>query len=73
MFKDTKSYQKAVKRIDFLKGLEHSVRLSQDDAYELAQLEVAAQMFEDVLDAEAKAEYEFMQRFEEHFMASMER
>jgi len=73
MFKDTASYQKAIKRIDFLKGLEHSERLSQDDAYELYQLEVAAQMFEDVLVAEACAEQNFMERFEDAFLASMER
>lgn len=73
MFKDTASYHKAIKRIDFLKGFEHNDRLSADDAYELAQLEVAVQMFEDVLEAEARAEQDFMQRFEDAFLASMER
>lgn len=73
MFKDTTAYQKALKRIDFLKKLEETVRLSQDDAYELYQLEVAAQMFEEQLDAEYKAEHEFMQRFEDQFLASLER
>lgn len=73
MFKDTTAYQKGLKRIDFLKTLEESVRLSQDDHYELRMLEVAAQVFEDQLDAEYKAEYEFMQNFEDRFMQSMER
>lgn len=73
MLKDTTAYKKALKRIDFLKTLEESVRLSQDDAYELYQLEVAAQMFEEQLDAEHKAEHEFMQRFEDQFLASLER
>lgn len=73
MFKDTSSYHKGLKRIDFLKTLEESVRLSQDDAYELRSLEVAAQMFEDQLDAEYKAEHAFMVQFEDCFLASMER
>ena len=73
MFKDTTAYQKGLKRIDFLKTLEESVRLSQDDHYELRMLEVAAQEFEDQLDAEYKAEHEFMVQFEDQFLASMER
>lgn len=73
MFKDTQSYEKGLKRIDFLLKLEESIRLSQDDAHELAELLVAEQMFRDAQDAEAAAEYSFMQRFEDHFMASMER
>jgi antirestriction protein len=73
MFKDTLSYLKGLKRINFLKTLEESCRLSQDDHHELRTLEVAVQMFEDQLDAEYKAEQAFMERFEDHFMASMER
>ena len=73
MFKDSNSYNKAIKRIVFLQGLERDDRITADDAYELQELMVAAQMFEDALDAEAQAEYEFMQRFEDHFMASQER
>ena len=73
MFKDTTAYQKGLKRIDFLKTLEESVRLSQDDAYELYQLEVAVQMFEDQRDAEAKGEYDFMVEFEDRFLASQYR
>lgn len=73
MFKDTSSYHKGLKRIELLKTLEESVRLSQDDTYELYQLEVAAQMFEDQLDAEGQGEYAFMNQFEERFLASMER
>ena len=73
MFKDSNSYNKAIKRIVFLQGLERDDRITADDAYELQELMVAAQMFEDALDAEAQAEYEFMLRFEDHFMASQER
>ena len=73
MFKDTTAYKKGLKRIDFLKKLEETVRLSQDDAYELYQLEVAVQMFEDQLDAEAKGEYDFMVEFEDRFLASQYR
>ena len=73
MFKDTASYDKAIKRIVFLQGLERDDRISVDDAYELQELMVAAQMFEDAMDAEARAEHEFMQKFEEQFTASWER
>ena len=73
MFKDSNSYNEAIKRIVFLQDLERDDRITVDDAYELQELMVAAQMFEDALDAEAQAEYEFMQRFEDHFMAYQER
>ena len=73
MFKDSKSYDKAIKRIIFLEGLYRDERISYEEAYELAELKVAAQQYEDALDAEARGEYEFMQRFEENFTASWER
>lgn len=73
MFKDSNSYNKAIKRIVFLQGLERDDRITADDLNELRELEVAAQQYEDVMDAEAQAEYEFMQRFEDHFVASQER
>ena len=53
MFKDSNSYNKAIKRIVFLKDLEKNVRLSLDDHQELRELEVAVQQYEDTLDAEA--------------------
>ena len=73
MFKDSKAYHEAIKRIVFLQDLERDDRITVDDAYELQELMVAAQMFEDALDAEAQAEYEFMLRFEDAFMAGRER
>lgn len=73
MFTKHSHYEAALDRIMFLHGLERDGRIDQDDAYELEQLRVAVQTYEDALDAEAKAEHEFMQRFEEHFTASMER
>lgn len=73
MFKDTASYDKAIKRIIFLQVLEMTGNFTSDDNYELQELMVAAQMFEDARDAEAKAEYDFMQRFEESFTAQWER
>jgi hypothetical protein len=73
MFKDSNSYNKAIKRIVFLQDLEKNVRLSLDDHQELRELEVAVQQYEDAMDAEAQAEYEFMQRFEDHFVAYQER
>jgi hypothetical protein len=73
MFKDTPSYDKGIKRIKQLQELEKQVRLSIDDEYELNHLMLAAQEYEDQLDAECRAEHEFMARFEEQFLASMER
>jgi hypothetical protein len=73
MFKDSNSYNQAIKRIVFLQDLERDDRITVDDAYELQELMVAAQMFEDALDAEAQAEYEFMLRFEDAFMAHQDR
>ena len=73
MFKDIKSYRKAVKRVAQLRDLQCSVQLSSGDQYELELLTDACMDFEACLDAEYKAEHAFMDRFEEHFMASMER
>ena len=81
MFKDYKAYQKGIDRITFLQVLERDGRLDESTSYELEQLLVAAEQYEDAmdpdylsaLDAEAKAEYEFMQKFEAHFIASQER
>ena len=73
MFKDTKSYQKAVKRVAQLRDLQCTVQLSQGDQYELELLTDAVMDFEFHLDAEYKAEHAFMERFENHFLASMER
>jgi hypothetical protein len=73
MFKDSNSYNQAIKRIVFLQGLERDDRITADDLYELRELEVAAQQYEDVMDAEAQAEYEFMLRFEDAFMAHQDR
>ncbi len=73
MFKDSNSYNKAIKRIVFLQELEKNVRLSLDDHQELQELMVAAQQYEDTMDAEAQAEYEFMLRFEDAFMAHQDR
>jgi hypothetical protein len=81
MFKDYKAYQQGIDRITFLQVLERDGRLDESTAYELDLLLVAAEQYEDAMDpdylaaqdAEAKAEYEFMQRFEEHFTAGWER
>ena len=73
MFKDSNSYNQAIKRIVFLQGLERDDRITADDLNELRELEVAAQQYEDVMDAEAQAEYEFMLRFEDAFMAHQDR
>ena len=73
MFKDYKAYQAGIDRIVFLQVLDRDSRLDESTAYELDLLLVAAQQYEDAMDAEAQAEYEFMQRFEENFSSSMDR
>jgi hypothetical protein len=73
MFKDTASYDQAIKRIVFLQTLEREDRITAEDHYELRELMIAAEVFEDARDAEAQAEQDFMERFEEAFLASMER
>lgn len=75
MFKDYQSYLKAQKRVVELQELQKrlSVRLSYDDQAELDRLMEACQVYQDTLDAESQAEYEFMQNFEDRFLESMER
>ena len=73
MFRDTASYDQAIKRIVFLQTLEREDRITTEDHYELRELMIAAEVFEDARDAEAQAEQDFMERFEEAFLASMER
>jgi regulator of protease activity HflC (stomatin/prohibitin superfamily) len=73
MFKDSNAYNAGIKRIVFLEALKRDDRITAEGNDELANLLVAAQMYEDALDAEAKAEYDFMQRFEERFVDSWQR
>jgi hypothetical protein len=75
MFKDHQSYLKAQERVVELQELQKrlSVSLSYDDQAELDLLMQACQVYQDTLDAEAQAEYEFMQNFEDRFLESMER
>jgi len=79
MFKDSTAYNQAVKRVIFLQDLEKNFRISIDDSYELQELMVAVEQYEDVHDAdaqaelEAKAELESMQEFEERFLSSVDR
>ena len=75
MFKDHQSYLKAAARIQKLLELDKSlsVRLSYDDQEELDRLIEACRCYADTLDAEAQAEHEFMQKFEDRFMESMDR
>ena len=75
MFKDHQSYLKAEKRIQELLELDKSlsVRLSYDDQEELDRLIDARGAWLIHLEAEAQAEHEFMQKFEDRFMESMDR
>ena len=73
MFKDYKSYQDGVERVKELQEIEKHQSLSVEDSYELDLLMDAVMQYEDLMDAEARAEHEFMDRFEEHFLSSMER
>jgi uncharacterized protein YbgA (DUF1722 family) len=73
MFKDSQSYDAGIKRIIFLQGLYRDERISYEEALELSELMVAAQQYEDALEAEARAEQDYMDRFEDAFLASQER
>jgi hypothetical protein len=73
MFKDHTAYEKGLKRINFLRDLEASDRLTLDTHEELRQLEVAVAMFEDFLEPETKGEHDFMVEFEDRFLASQYR
>jgi len=75
MFKTYQSFLKAQERVVELQELQKrlSVRLSYDDQAELDRLMQACQVYQDTLDAESQAEYEFMQNFEDRFLESMER
>ena len=73
MFKDYKSYQDGVERVKELQEIEKHQSLSVEDSYELDLLMDAVMQYEDLMDAEARAEHEFMDRFEEHFLSSTER
>ena len=73
MFKDYKAHQDGVERVKELQELEKNQSLSIEDSYELEVLMDCVMQYEDVMDAEARAEHDFMDRFEEHFLSSMER
>ena len=73
MFKNYKAYQDGVKRVKELQDMERYVSLPQNETYELEVLMDAVMQYEDVMDAEAQAEHEFMVRFEERFLDTMER
>ena len=73
MFKDYKSYQDGVERVKELQEIEKNQSLSIEDNYELDLLMDAVMQYEDIMDAEALAEHEFMVRFEERFLDTMER
>ena len=69
MIKDIAAYYQAVKWVIFLQDLEKNFRISIDDQNKLQELMVAVQQYEDAHDAEVQAEYESMQKFEDHFTA----
>ena len=75
MFKDHQSYLKSAARVQKLLELDKSlsVRLSYDDQEELDRLIDACGAWLIHLEAEAQAEHEFMQKFEDRFMESMDR
>ena len=73
MIRSYKQYQEAIDRVMFLQRLSIDDRIEMEEALELQELMVAVQQYEDQMDAEAVAEHEFMDRFEERFLDSMER
>ena len=70
---NTASYDAAIKRIVHLQGLYRDQSISYAEILELSELQEATQQYEDTRDAEAQAEYEFMLRFEDAFMAYQDR
>lgn len=70
---DSKNYGQAIKRVIFLQGLYNDGRISTEDGWEMFELQVAIQQYEDESDAEALAEHEFMTKFEDSFVNSFDR
>jgi hypothetical protein len=70
---NTASYDAAIKRTMHLQGLYRDQSISYAEILELSELQEATQQYEDARDAEAQAEYEFMLRFEDAFMAHQDR
>ena len=73
MIRSYQAYEQAVERVQFLQRLSIDDRIEMEEALELQELMVAVEQYEDQMDAEAVAEHEFMDRFEERFLDSMER
>ena len=73
MIRSYQAYEEAVERVQFLQRLSIDDRIDMDDALELQELMVAVEQYDDQMDAEAVAEHEAMDRFEERFLDSMER
>jgi hypothetical protein len=70
---DSKNYGQAIKRVIFLQGLYNDSRISYNEACELAELQVAIQQYEDESDAEALAENQYVNDFEDNFVNSFDR
>ena len=70
---DSKNYSQAIKRVIFLQGLYNDGRISTEDGWEMFELQVAIQQYEDESDAEALAENQYVNDFEDNFVNSFDR
>jgi len=70
---DSKNYGQAIKRVIFLQGLYNDGRISTEDGWEMFELQVAIQQYEDESDAEALAENQYVNDFEDNFVNSFDR
>ncbi len=69
----SQNYSQAIKRVIFLQGLYNDGRISTEDGWEMFELQVAIQQYEDESDAEAMAENQYMNDFEDNFVNSFDR
>jgi hypothetical protein len=69
----SQNYGQAIKRVIFLQGLYNDGRISTEDGWEMFELRVAIQQYEDESDAEAMAENQYVNDFEDNFVNSFDR
>jgi hypothetical protein len=69
----SQNYSQAIKRVIFLQGLYNDGRISTEDGWEMFELQVAIQQYEDESDAEALAENQYVNDFEDNFVNSFDR
>jgi hypothetical protein len=69
----SQNYDQAIKRVIFLQGLYNDGRISTEDGWEMFELQVAIQQYEDESNAAALAENQYVNDFEDNFVNSFDR